>query len=272
MERQKGCNADRPARAAGFTLIELLVVIAIIAILAAILFPVFARARDRAIGAKCLNNVSQISKAWMMYTDDNRGQVSPLMMIVPDGYNLTWEGILRPYVRNTGVLSCPAIPWQAEEGVYDARQNPHGYNTLGININLFNYCWLFPVKLSDLDRPSETVFLCDSDGMHYVGLPPARGPSRLWNWSPVYPDGSRPPGGKQYPARPSARHTGKVNVAFCDGHAAAWPLDRLLEQEVNTEGRKVAYFLGRTGAGAWTTATNVDVFRYWQTAASLAHW
>ncbi len=265
-------SARDHARRWGFTLIELLVVIAIIAILAAILFPVFAKARERALGAKCLNNITQISRAWMMYTDDNKGQCPPLMMVVPGGYNMTWEGILRPYVRSTGVLSCPSFTFQADEGVYDAAKNPHGYNTYGFNINLFNYCWIFPVKQGDIDKPSETVFLCDSDGMHYVGLPPGPGASMLWNWSPVYSDGTKPPGGKQYPARPAARHTGKVNVAFCDGHASAWSMDRLHERQVNTEGRRVAFYNGSTKAGFWNNSKQIEIFKYWQTAATLPHW
>src|SRR5437868_4005634 len=65
------------SRTAGFTLIELLVVIAIIAILSAILFPVFARARQSGQKTSCLSNVSQIAKGCMMYLDDNEGRFPP---------------------------------------------------------------------------------------------------------------------------------------------------------------------------------------------------
>jgi prepilin-type N-terminal cleavage/methylation domain-containing protein/prepilin-type processing-associated H-X9-DG protein len=101
----------------GFTLIELLVVIAIIAILAAILFPVFARARMRAHTATCISNLKQLSNAMLMYADDNQGRL-------PDvgwGYNTSnwcgfdrsrkWavveNGSLWPYVRSAKVYLCP---------------------------------------------------------------------------------------------------------------------------------------------------------------------
>lgn len=266
------CQLDRSGRGRGFTLIELLVVIAIIAILAAILFPVFSRARQRAFAAQCLNNVTQLAKAWVMYTDDNKGMCPPLMMIVQGGNNLSWEGILRPYVKSTGVLSCPSLSWRADDGVYDAGMNPHGYNTLGVNINLFNYCWIFPVKQSDIDKPSETVYMCDSDGMHYCGLPPGPGASRLWSWSPVYSDGTKPPTGAQFPARPAARHNNRVTVAFCDGHARSMDTETLFTKETNLEGRRVAYYNAGTKAGAWVSFPSIQIFKYWQTAATLPHW
>jgi len=87
-------------RREGFTLIELLVVIAIIAILAAILFPVFARARNKAEQASCLNNVKQIMLATLMYTADCDQQ----LMNTPGG----WYNLLGPYIQNDRVLFCPS--------------------------------------------------------------------------------------------------------------------------------------------------------------------
>ncbi|HEY3412086.1 MAG TPA: prepilin-type N-terminal cleavage/methylation domain-containing protein [Armatimonadota bacterium] len=84
----------------GFTLIELLVVIAIIAILAAILFPVFARARSRALSTACLSNTNQIGRALMMYADDNEEQVM---------WNWwDWHRPLDSYVKSGDVFGCPA--------------------------------------------------------------------------------------------------------------------------------------------------------------------
>ena len=101
-------------RGRGFTLIELLVVIAIIAILAAILFPVFAQARDKARSAACLSNLQQIGKALMMYAQDydekttwfwNSGAAAagkdPLA-----GY---WYQLLLPYTKNAQVFICPSV-------------------------------------------------------------------------------------------------------------------------------------------------------------------
>lgn len=132
----------RPPRA--FTLIELLVVIAIIAILAAILFPVYAQAKNAAKGAVCISNMKQISAASIMYTSDNDGIWYPLLRYEPapgfsdqiawigydnnngplvGGYigrvdqprvNPVRPGMIDPYIKNEGVKKCPNMPgdWQ----------------------------------------------------------------------------------------------------------------------------------------------------------------
>src|SRR5579862_8540373 len=101
----------------GFTLIELLVVIAIIAILAAILFPVFAQARERARSASCLSNTKQLGLAEMMYTQDydevywscpwpGGGQDG---IVNPANNGTTfWSDLLMPYIKNTGIFNCPS--------------------------------------------------------------------------------------------------------------------------------------------------------------------
>jgi len=90
----------------GFTLIELLVVIAIIAILAAILFPVFAKAREQAWKSRCLNNEKQIGVAFEAYASDYDGILPPGN--VPAG-DRQWDGplVLFPYVRNEELYKCP---------------------------------------------------------------------------------------------------------------------------------------------------------------------
>ena len=123
----------------GFTLIELLVVIAIIAILAAILFPVFARAKESARVSHCLNNVKQLSTAFIQYCGDNNGNTPIISTTVPRMLNIPfpdvydWCGLkdirihgelpdikrggLWPYVKNAAVYECPTdknIPWGNE--------------------------------------------------------------------------------------------------------------------------------------------------------------
>jgi len=105
--KMKSSQARSPLR--GFTLIELLVVIAIIAILAAILFPVFSRARENARRSSCASNVKQISLAFIQYTQDyderyplttfTSGQSTP---------GSTWAGSVQSYIKNTQVYRCPS--------------------------------------------------------------------------------------------------------------------------------------------------------------------
>jgi len=101
-------------RKRGFTLIELLVVIAIIAILAAILFPVFAQARDKARQTQCLSNTKQIGLAALQYSTDHDGQLPPSR--VSDATDSggsrrePWSVLLFPYIKNLGVFKCPSDP------------------------------------------------------------------------------------------------------------------------------------------------------------------
>jgi prepilin-type N-terminal cleavage/methylation domain-containing protein/prepilin-type processing-associated H-X9-DG protein len=107
-------------RRGGFTLIELLVVIAIIAILAAILFPVFAQAREKARASGCLSNQKQIALAFNMYAQDYdetyplafiTGLVSPVT-----GRDYRWEEAVTPYIKSGnvgGILTCPSAPSRA---------------------------------------------------------------------------------------------------------------------------------------------------------------
>jgi prepilin-type N-terminal cleavage/methylation domain-containing protein/prepilin-type processing-associated H-X9-DG protein len=102
-------------RATGFTLIELLVVIAIIAILAAILFPVFARAREKARQTSCLSNVKQITLAGLMYAQDydermpgGRVQATSPQTCANDTGGAFFQHVVMPYMKNDQMLMCPS--------------------------------------------------------------------------------------------------------------------------------------------------------------------
>lgn len=91
----------------GFTLIELLVVIAIIAILAAILFPVFARARENARRSSCSSNMKQLGLGIMQYTQDY-DEKFPAGLYSPSGWKgIGWAGMINPYVKSAQIFSCP---------------------------------------------------------------------------------------------------------------------------------------------------------------------
>src|SRR6056297_3098043 len=117
----------------GFTLIELLVVIAIIAILAAILFPVFARAREKARQASCLSNMKQISLAQMMYAQDydetmvvnatsvhNFDAPDGTPITTPDTGAMLWMYLIYPYVNNVQIFTCPSDNHGWSASSYDA--------------------------------------------------------------------------------------------------------------------------------------------------------
>jgi len=109
-------------RPTGFTLIELLVVIAIIAILAAILFPVFAKAREKARQSSCLSNMKQIGLATLSYAQDYDERFF-LTCLNPPGWCWARGMVLDPYIKNVQLFACPSqshVPWFAGNGPWPA--------------------------------------------------------------------------------------------------------------------------------------------------------
>jgi prepilin-type N-terminal cleavage/methylation domain-containing protein/prepilin-type processing-associated H-X9-DG protein len=97
----------KPQRNHGFTLIELLVVIAIIAILAAILFPVFSQARERARQISCINNLNQLGKGTMMYLQENDDTYPPFYGSDTPAAP-SWSEVIMPFVKTVNVFACPS--------------------------------------------------------------------------------------------------------------------------------------------------------------------
>lgn len=129
-------------RTAGFTLIELLVVIAIIAILAAILFPVFARARENARRSSCQSNLKQIALGIRQYNQDfdDRYLMASWNLSDGGGGNGGWASVLQPYIKSTQIYQCPSQP-NRDSTTDDPNDNVShwGYSDYFYNSNLGNF-------------------------------------------------------------------------------------------------------------------------------------
>jgi prepilin-type N-terminal cleavage/methylation domain-containing protein/prepilin-type processing-associated H-X9-DG protein len=213
----------------GFTLIELLVVIAIIAILAAILFPVFAQARDKARSATCLSNLKQMALGLRMYAQDYDDLYPPHRLGTGAKYPqlYTWKAAIFPYLKNIDFQRCPSnafnrIPKEGETNwVERGEPFPRSYcmNSAGLNDNIFN-------ARSDaaVDRPAELIAICECR----YGYPNVHPAKETWS-SFKYSDGWNPtPDSAQGVLQ---THQGLSNFVFLDGHVKAHrPIQTVLQQ------------------------------------------
>ncbi len=192
----------------GFTLIELLVVIAIIAILAAILFPVFARAREKARQTSCLSNVKQLTLGALMYVQDydeclfGHIQGTRNTFYPPVEPFLNWSQQVHPYVKNAQIFTCPSNPTAG--WTFTPKDYYFGY---GMNYWMTYYYYYSTGAMSYIQKPAETIWFTDCN--YYVVYPTC--------YLATYP--TNPTYGVNGTARLQLRHNGGVNVGFLDGHA-----------------------------------------------------
>ncbi|HOM82839.1 MAG TPA: DUF1559 domain-containing protein [Armatimonadota bacterium] len=216
-------------RSAGFTLIELLVVIAIIAILAAILFPVFARARENARKSTCQSNLKQLGMAAMQYAQDYDETYPMMYRRMPHLY--WWSDVLQPYVKNYQVLVCPSGSWST------ATERPPSLPNPLVCSYAFPYfsktdagAAITPLPgapMASVPDPAGTIMFCDSTTTEiYSG--------GVNNFTIAGPNGDTDLGTGNY-VRVARRHMDGFNCAFADGHVK---------------------WLRRSTPGMWTTLDN----------------
>ena len=228
-------------RCSGFTLIELLVVIAIIAILAAMLLPALAKAKQKAKAIACVNNLKEMGIAMIIYADDNKYYAAGVDDDANAGVLLNawlWPPLLRSTMsksQSTAVFRCPAAPATAQwvpkfgsgiQPTYGYLQNEmplvpggacfmsYGYNNWGsacISVSVPNqglgvYTTVNPTKPTSVVKPTDCIALGDSNWDLTQGGDP--------NWS----DGIGMYGERQWPLD---LHNHRCNILFCDGHAQA---------------------------------------------------
>jgi prepilin-type N-terminal cleavage/methylation domain-containing protein/prepilin-type processing-associated H-X9-DG protein len=207
-----------PDRRRGFTLIELLVVIAIIAILAAILFPVFAKARERGRTTSCGSNLRNLGIAVLAYTQDHDEQF-PLTAYPKSQFDFTtWNELTHPYARSTQIWHCPSSDVRKED--QGGKVTTHfGFNVrylTTIEPDFSNAAEHEALSLADVKQPAETVMLgdakasmeeswCGDDGRYL--LPPSGSDAHCWG-------------------RPHFLHDGGSNLFWADGHVKWMKADR----------------------------------------------
>jgi prepilin-type processing-associated H-X9-DG protein/prepilin-type N-terminal cleavage/methylation domain-containing protein len=229
----------------GFTLVEFLVVLAVIGILAALLLAAVAQAKERALRIQCANNIRQLGLGLQAFVTENN--FYPLYIARPQG---TWENVLRstelpPLANSTNrvpfskwiaqsVWKCPAA--NKPSNLTNSSYYSYGYNSIGANMNMHsdtnsfglggNCFWppAQPVSESEVASPSEMMAIGDGfyggygtigDGSRWFG--------RTYGINNL---SGNLPGSTQ---RAYARHQGKANVVFCDGHVESPTLQLLFE-------------------------------------------
>ena len=189
------------SRHRGFTLIELLVVIAIIAILAAILFPVFAKAREKARQSSCLSNVKQILLGVLSYSQDydemlpfGQNDSGPATGATVWG---TWQDSIMPYCKNSQMFVCPSNKTGTyKNGGYGMPHNHLPYRT---------FYATGAKSLGSISAPSEVMWTCDVDQGYF------------WMYCPHGCFATTVGNGIDWNI--ADRHNNGANVGFLDGHA-----------------------------------------------------
>lgn len=257
-------NKERRSNGAnrGFTLIELLVVIAIISILAAILFPVFARARENARRASCMSNEKQIGLGLLMYTqdyDERTTQVSYGLntdgpadpTTVPPTYH--WMDAIYPYVRSEQIFDCPSDSTNLHYVYYQNLTAPsRSFGSYAMNTAYWGDTYGGPppsdngayhnpngVAMAQIADPAGTVWIVESSSQltanDTTALPGGRGPGNTWKAIVNQPTTVSTSDGFPALQYAVARHLNTMNTLYCDGHVKSQQLTSLMNKGANGE-------------------------------------
>lgn len=234
-------NSTCHCAANGFTLIELLVVIAIIAILASILFPVFARARENARRASCQSNLKQIGLGLLQYTQDY-DETLPRSFYGSSGDsnnagNYKWMDAIFPYVKSEQLFTCPSDSAINKEYLYH-RKIPDGQTSINYGSYGLNGAYgaagdnqmpprssgLYLVALTSIVVPASTVWVTDNNNAPGATNP---GGSQGFFWPNAASNPSITATSPRQLQNIVERHLDTTGVLYCDGHVKAMKLDAL---------------------------------------------
>lgn len=226
----------------GFTLIELLVVIAIIALLAAILFPVFARARENARKSSCANNLKQIGLGFMQYSQDYDERMTQAWYDrggYPGGWR--WMDAIYPYVKSEQLYTCPSATGNNSKYIYRNPVTTTGvtggpFGSYGFNVAYWgnnsgdNAINPNGQGLPDIVKPAQTMLVADT----YING--GNNWEIAWENSgtnPTFVNGATPRRLNNGNGEIIERHLDQATLVFCDGHVKSYSLDVIKKPRPN---------------------------------------